>query len=643
MLKQQLKKHFGFDSFLKGQEEAIGKIVVGKSAAAIFPTGAGKSLCYQLPAMLLPGMTLVVSPLLSLMKDQLDFLLTNNIPAARLDSTLAKSEYNTILEKAKNGKLKILMISVERFKNERFRSQLEKMTVSLLVVDEAHCISEWGHNFRPEYLKLPDYQKEFKIAQTLLLTATATERVRDDMCAKFNIPNTNVFVTGFYRDNLFIQVTPTATSEKKDRLLKRINEAPEDPTIVYVTLQKTAEDVAEVLAANGINAHPYHAGMDTDKREDIQNTFMDGTLACTVATIAFGMGIDKRNIRRIIHFDLPKSIENYSQEIGRSGRDGKPALCEVLANRDNIHVLENFIYGDTPERSSIQQLLQTIKDNEGFIWEIKATALSNSLNIRLLPLKTLLVYLAMEKIIRPKLTYFEEYSFKYKTEPTNIISRFEGERRQFVTAVIDHCHTKKIWTDVDIPAILKSYGTDRQRIIAALEYFVEKDWIELQSRLAVDVYDILTQAFDIDVLAEDMHTLFIKKEGAEIQRINHMVSFFESDACLSNELAGYFGEYLENGQCGHCSFCKSGKAVLQKTTELKPLSNFEFSEITDEFIQTMGEQFSEINLTKFLCGIYTPVFSKHKIKKLPHFGILENYPFLEVRDWIKNNIKVLAN
>ncbi|MDJ0817424.1 MAG: RecQ family ATP-dependent DNA helicase [Desulfobacterales bacterium] len=634
MLKQQLQKYFGFNAFFQGQEDVISAVMDHQSAAAIFPTGAGKSLCYQLPALLLPGMTLVVSPLLSLMKDQLDFLLSKNIAAARLDSTLGRDEYNTILGNAKNGKLKILMISVERFKNERFRSHLEKMNVSLIVVDEAHCISEWGHNFRPEYLKLPDYQKEFNIPQALLLTATATQQVREDMCAKFDIRNQNVFVTGFYRNNLYLQVTPTAASEKKGLLLKRINEAPGDPTIVYVTLQKTAEEVAQFLVENTINAHPYHAGMDNEKREQIQNQFMDGSLDCIVATIAFGMGIDKKNIRRIIHYDLPKSVENYSQEIGRSGRDGEVSLCEVLANPDNIHILENFIYGDTPEEASIFELLRTIKENEGFIWEIKMVALSNALNIRVLPLKTLLVYLAMEKVIRPKRTYFEEYSFKYKKEPTDIIGRFEGERKQFASTVIDHCNTKKIWTHVDIPAILNNYRTDRQRIITALEYFDQNGWIELQSRQSVDVYDILTQAFDIAELAEKMYTLFKKKERVEIQRIHNMVDFLESDACISKQLAGYFGEPLDAERCGHCSFCKSGKAVLQDTTELKPLSDYVFSEVTQEFIQAVGEQFSEVNLTKYLCGIYTPVFSKLKIKKLPHFGILESYPFLDVKNWI---------
>jgi ATP-dependent DNA helicase RecQ len=216
MIDKALDKFFGFGSFKKGQKEVISRLVAGQSAAAIFPTGGGKSLCYQLPAMVLPHMTLVVSPLLSLMKDQIDFLARHNIPAARLDSTLAKADYDHILQRAKIGELKILMISVERFKNERFRYHLQQMKLSLLVVDEAHCsFSEWGHNFRPEYLKLPVYQKEFGIEQqVLLLTATATEPVLKDMCAKFEVPGENVTITGFYRKNLFLNVAPVSESHK---------------------------------------------------------------------------------------------------------------------------------------------------------------------------------------------------------------------------------------------------------------------------------------------------------------------------------------------------------------------------------------------------------------------------------------------
>jgi ATP-dependent DNA helicase RecQ len=208
----------------------------GESAAAIFPTGAGKSLCYQLPGVLFPNLTLVVSPLLSLMKDQLDFLLRNNISAARLDSTLERDEYNEIIGKAIHGELKILMISVERFKNERFRYNLEKMKISLLVIDEAHCISEWGHNFRPEYLKLSDYQKDFGIKQVLLLTATATDQVVADMGKKLRVPRENITITGTYRKNLFLQISPVKEKNKNKYLINRIAESPKEATIVYVTL-----------------------------------------------------------------------------------------------------------------------------------------------------------------------------------------------------------------------------------------------------------------------------------------------------------------------------------------------------------------------------------------------------------------------
>ncbi len=639
MLEETLEKYFGFKTFRKGQKEVIQKIINNESAAAIFPTGSGKSLCYQLPAMMMPAMTLVVSPLLALMKDQLDFLLEKNIPAARLDSTLEIAQYNAIIEKAKNGELKILMISVERFKNERFRFHLQKMNISLMVIDEAHCVSEWGHNFRPEYLKLPLYQQEFGIKQVLLLTATATSRVVEDMCRNFNIRKENVVITGFYRENLFLRVSPTPESEKNNRLLLRIGEAPGEPTIVYVTLQKTAERVAAFLYQQGINAHPYHAGMKNDEREDIQSRFMAGELTCIVATIAFGMGIDKKDIRRIIHYDMPKSIEHYAQEIGRSGRDGKPSLCEVLANRDNLNVLENFVYGDTPDLESIVKLLSGIKDNPDFHWEIRFTALSAETNIRMLPLKTLLVYLEMNGIIRPRYSYFADYSFKYILQPDKIIERFQDERKQFVTSILTHCHTKQVWTQVHMLDILNSYKTDRNRVIVALDYFNEKGWIKLQARMTTEVYDILNQAFDVEALARKIFNLFKNRETHEINRIHHMVGFFENNTCLSFELARYFGEEIESDKCGHCSVCQKGPAIVRNQGDMPPLSTCDFNKLSTAFSATAGEHMSVDNLTRFFCGIYTPVFARMKIKSLPYFGKLEKYPLPDVREWVGSHLK----
>jgi len=633
-LEAHLQNIFGFESFKKGQHETITKVLKGQSTAAIFPTGSGKSLCYQLPAMQLTGLTLVVSPLLSLMKDQLDFLLKHKIPAARLDSTLDRQDYSKVIEHAKNNQLKILMISVERFKNERFRNQLKQMNIALLVIDEAHCISEWGHNFRPDYLKLPHYQKEFNIPQSLLLTATATDQVIIDIREKFNIAKDDVVVTGFYRKNLYLQMSPIDQSQRNQQLLKRIQSDPSASTIVYVTLQKTAQEVSEFLTANGIHSTYYHAGMKSDERERLQNNFMHGKIPCIVATIAFGMGIDKSDVRRVIHYDLPKSIENYSQEIGRSGRDGENSLCEVMANNDDINIHENFVYGDTPDKSSIRQFLEQIKNTQEAYLELKMMTLSKELNMRVLPLKTLLVYLEIEGIITPKYTYYEEYSFKNINDVKAVINQFDGERRSFIQTIFNHCVVKKTYTYVDIQAIMNNYNTQRSRIVVALEYFDEKGIIELQAKQSVERFEINNKHFDLQTLTKTMHDLFINKEQVEIKRIHNMLNFFESVDCLSKNLAHYFGEELSFSECGHCSHCHSGQANFHSSNQLKPIHAFNFIDLTQEFKMVIQEQYSSNNLCKFLCGIYTPLFTQYKIKNLKNFARLEKYPFAEVKSWI---------
>jgi len=285
-----LQQVFGYPQFRLGQEETVSAVLAGRSAAAIFPTGSGKSLCYQLSAVLLPHLTLVVSPLLALMQDQLGFLQRHGISAGSIDSAQSREEANEVMARARSGELKILMISVERLKNERFRNFLQSVQISLLVVDEAHCISEWGHNFRPDYLKLPDYQRQFNIPQALLLTATATPRVIADMQAKFAIAPDDVVTTGFYRPNLNLLVEPVSGADKRRRLVQWMSERADQPSIVYVTLQKTAEQIAEHLNRNGIQAEAYHAGLPHDKREGIQQRFMGGRSNCIVASSASWAG-----------------------------------------------------------------------------------------------------------------------------------------------------------------------------------------------------------------------------------------------------------------------------------------------------------------------------------------------------------------
>lgn len=628
-----LQNTFGFETFRAGQQKVISKILGPVSCAAIFPTGSGKSLCYQLPALFMPGITLVVSPLISLMKDQLDFLEEKGIAAAKIDSTLQSHEYNQIINNAVNNRLKILMISVERFKNERFRIQLKRMNISLLVVDEAHCISEWGHNFRPEYLKIPSYAAEFNIKTVLLLTATATTEVTKDMCGKFDIPDENIIRTGFYRENLFLNVLPVNPSEKAEKLLKIIGEH-KLPAIIYVTQQKTAEKITCLLNEAGINAKAYHAGLKSDERNEIQNSFMEGRCPCIAATIAFGMGIDKSDIRSIIHYDLPKSIEGYSQEIGRAGRDGKPSKCTILGCMDNVNILQNFIYGDTPEKRGVSKLLEMIKNCDEPRIEFMLTSLSKEVDIKPLPLKTLLVYLDLLKIIIPETTYFRDYKFVELMPREEIFSTFDKNRSLFLKSLFENSNKKKKWTHADINVLTKKSHSPRNRVVAALDYMDQQGMISLDSKQAVEVFKISDKKFDVKKICEKIFTLFHKKEISGINRINEMTDFLESKSCLSLRLAAFFNDYPDMEKCNHCSVCMGKTAKLDKL----PPADFdrqELMEIFKDFQKLVKNDFSERRLTKYLCGINTPVFFKYKLSKTEHFGIFSNLPFNDVECQIK--------
>ncbi len=636
MIEQTLRQTFGYDGFRPGQDQAIRAVVAGRSAAAIFPTGSGKSLCYQVPALLLPHLTLVVSPLLALMQDQLAFMHRHGIAAASIDSAQSREQASETMARAKSGELKILMISVERLKNERFRNFISQVPISLLVVDEAHCISEWGHNFRPDYLKLPDYQRQFNIPQVLLLTATATPPVIADMQAKFSIAPDDVVTTGFYRPNLNLLVEPVSGFNKQRRLVEWLADKSGQPTIVYVTQQKTAEQVAEHLAQRGFPASAYHAGMAHELRESIQRRFMAGELNCIVATIAFGMGIDKADIRNVVHYDLPKSVENYSQEIGRAGRDGNASDCLVLANRDSLSVLQNFVYGDTPEREGIRCVLdELLQTGSGGQWELMLNQLSDQSNIRQLPLKTLLVQLELRGIIAPRFAYFAEYRFKYLLEPEVLVAKFEGERRQFVEAIVHSSARARTWCTLDFDALYQQHGADRGRVVKALEYFQEKGWIELESKQMTDVYALLDPNFDAEGLSIELHEYFKQHEASEITRIDNMLALFESSECLSQRLAGYFGDLQAPQHCGHCSVCNGQVAKLPEPPAMAPLEQIDlaarFAEFSQRFAQLKGGAPSAECLTRFLCGISVPVFTKLKARQIPGFASLEAYPYAEVR------------
>src|ERR687890_519904 len=326
-----LKEIFGFDSFRPGQEEVIRAVLDGRDTLAVMPTGGGKSLCYQVPALMGEGLTVIVSPLISLMKDQVDSLLQSSVKgAATLHSGLDAEERWEVEKKIRTGEIRLLYVAPERLRSLEFVLALRRAGVSLFVVDEAHCISEWGHDFRPDYLFLPRVVRDLGSPPVLALTATATPRVRQDILRSLRMREPEVVVTSFNRPNLTYRVL--SAKEKKDKLpliLKVIlNSLP--PGIVYGTTRKECEELAASLKRAGVDAAHYHAGMDAAERSSVQERFMTDELDVVVATIAFGMGIDKPNVRFVIHASVPGSLPAYIQEAGRAGRDGEESECVIL-------------------------------------------------------------------------------------------------------------------------------------------------------------------------------------------------------------------------------------------------------------------------------------------------------------------------
>ncbi len=633
-LTQQLNRDFGFDGFQGGQLEVIKTLLSGHSSLAIFPTGSGKSLCYQFTALQLPHLTLVVSPLIALMQDQLAFLHGKGIAAAKIDSTLSFEEHKAITKQVREGQLSILMVSVERFKNERFREFIKQVDISLLVVDEAHCISEWGHNFRPDYLKLPGYQAELNIPQVLLLTATATPSVKQDMLKKFNIDDEHGVQTGFYRENLHLHVEPCEEQNKATHLVNRVK-AQQGAGIVYVTLQKQAEQLAERLRENGINADCYHAGLEDQRRARVQNQFMSDQLDVVVATIAFGMGVDKSNIRFVIHYELPKSIESYSQEIGRAGRDGKPSQCITLANLNNLNRLENFIYADTPELWSIERVLQLVdQERDSDRWETQVIPLSNQTNFRQLALKTLLVQLELRKVITPLFGYFAEIRYKLIKGQEVILALFEGERRDFVAAVFANSKHNKVWSILDQSELQQSYPHQRKRLVNALDYLHQQGVIELQSQRHTDVYKFDTDLLHQTDLSEELHHYFKQREVSEIKRLEQVVGFFQTDQCLSKALSHYFGDQTVSQSCGHCSVCMVGKTSLPSIEQPFSQNDLEIESIyvavSSSMQRIVGHTPSADLFSRFLAGMTSPFLTKIKAKTLKGFGLYEKNRYQDI-------------
>lgn len=626
-MRQVLFQHFGFEGFRDGQEQVIRSLLDGRAALAVFPTGGGKSLCYQVPALMLDGLTLVISPLIALMKDQVDHLTCRGIAAARLDSTLEPGELADLYARIEAGGLRLLYIAPERLANEAFRKRIKGIRIAMVAVDEAHCISEWGHNFRPDYLKIAAFCKSLKVKRILALTATATPKVAKDICRQFKIAPEDHIQLSFHRPNLDLSITPCRPDERKAMLLDRVQRI-EGAAVVYVTRQETAEEVSTFLGKNGVLARAYHAGLPDDLRSRAQTEFMAGELRVMVATIAFGMGIDKADIRGVIHYNMPKCLENYCQEIGRAGRDGRNARCEMLICGDDLTVLENFIYSDTPSPQALRNLLDRIL-RLGGRFDISAYDLSVSCDIRHSVIGTVLAYLECDGVLESTGSFHSTYKLKLLRGRDAVLSGRGKRERSMIEAILNRGRQAREWITFEPEILSAELKVPNARIVSALRDLAASEDAVLSVSGVRQAFRMLKPPGDLKVLADRYAALFQQRESADLARLRQVLDLPACETCLTAHLLAYFGETMDHG-CGHCDRCRGIRAVVVARPGSRSPTDAEWQQARELAAQRHPALSSPRQLARFLCGMSSPASTRARLSRHDAFGMFSDLPFAEV-------------
>ena len=627
-----LKEFFGYNDFRNGQLEIVEAVIKFNNVLAVLPTGAGKSICYQIPALLSENFSIVISPLIALMKDQVDGLNSRKEIAAFINSTMSYSESEQVLNKIALGSIKILYLAPEKIESLKFAERIKELKPKNIFIDEAHCISEWGHNFRPSYLRIKDFIVHTGVKKVSAFTATATPEVRDDIVSQLNFKDPKVFVRGFERDNLHLRVIHTKRKKEKCyELLQEIN----GPAIIYTSSRRKAEEAAEYLNIKGIKCNYYHAGLTAPERRRVQEEFIKGKTEIIAATNAFGMGIDKADIRLIVHYNTPGSIESYYQEIGRAGRDDKESFCFLIHDESDLTIQNFFITNSHPSKEHIKKIYKAVCDfnriavgsttdkelviDKDYILKYIGTEVSSGL------LYSALKYLENSGYFRRVSEFDKKDSLQILINADKLKQLVKNPIYQEITNVVISLLREFGSVIFNSPAkisaayLANKFSIPEQSFIDSLNVLDNMGVISFEQAITKETVVLTTPRVDADKLV--LNYKLINESYLNLQqKLDKMTEFVFTNECRFRNILNYFGENDTDYKCGKCDNCTS-------TGKLKDSSTAYLSEIIFETLEEAKEDLPENFLVNLLRGEKV----KESASLFQHFGACKKYTTSEIK------------
>ena len=627
-----LKARFGFASFRARQGAVIAAALARRDVLCVMPTGAGKSLCFQVPALLDEGVTLVVSPLIALMKDQVDALTRKGIAAADIHSMVSLEDQESALDRAIAGDLKLLYVAPERFRSERFRARMAGVKVARVAVDEAHCISQWGHDFRPDYRRLGPAIELLGRPPVLALTATAPKEVQDDIVLQLGLVEPERFVTGIVRENLRFEVVRAKTrAEKDDLLLERVRKP--GATLIYCASRKQVERLHDLLKARGRPVLRYHAGLSEEERTRAQEGFLTGGAPLLVATNAFGMGVDRPDVRRVIHFEIPRTVEAYVQEAGRAGRDGRPATCTLLWHPGDVHIQRWFLESANPSREVVTEVCRVLLEAGERRLELTAEGIATRMHLEAPPaaVSASLAILDRAAVVRRGRRGENRAKVTVKPPPESLFGAPQvppGLSRLLLWL------SKRLGTGreqaVDLEETADLLGRSEDTLRKGLQRLHELGRIEYVPPFRGRATEIRAEGLPEDVLGNVDFDELERKRAREERKLDQIIGYAQSPGCRARRLLEAFGDPSPLA-CGRCDACE--EAAARHARAPRPASEQRALLTVLEAIHAHDGRFGFRRIAEHLVGSRSAGM-KGRLGTGPTYGALSGRKRETVEQWL---------